>query len=162
MRRKDREVSNMEDIQGIIEKCKICHLAMTDKGMPYVVPLSFGYKINGETLTLYFHSAKTGRKIDTLEQSKAVCFEMAFEGRLGIVENPCASGYFYESIIGFGQAEFVEDDDEKCEALTLLMKHQTKQDFVFTKRQADTVCVFKVVSSDFTGKIKPDPNRQTL
>ena len=162
MRRKDREVSNMEDIRGIIEKCKVCHLAMADKGRPYLVPLSFGYRIDGEKLTLYFHSAKTGRKIDILENSKEVCFEMACECKLGIVENPCNSGYFYESVIGFGKAEFVDNDEEKCEALTLLMKHQANQDFVFTKQQADTVCVFKVVSRDFTGKKKPDPSGRSL
>jgi len=162
MRRKDREVSNMEDIRGIIEKCKVCHLAMADRGLPYVVPLSFGYKIDGDVLTLYFHSAKTGHKIDILRDNSAVCFEMACECKLGLVENPCNSGYFYESVLGFGQAGFVENDDEKCEALTLLMKQQANQDFVFTIQQADTVCVFKVISSDFTGKRKPQPSGQTL
>jgi Predicted flavin-nucleotide-binding protein len=162
VRRKDREVTNMEDIRSIIEKCKVCHLAMTDGAKPYVVPLSFGYKLNDEALTLYFHSAKTGRKIDILSKCKEVCFDMAFEGRLGLFENPCNSGYYFESIIGFGEAEFVDDDDEKCEALTLLMKRQTNKDFVFTKQQADTVCVFKVVSQDFTGKKKPDPSGNAL
>ena len=112
MRRKDREVSNMEDIREIIEKCKVCHLAMADKGMPYVVPLSFGYRIDGVELTLYFHSANEGRKIAILKESGGVCFEMADEGKLGLVEDPCNSGYFYESVIGFGQVEFVDDDDE--------------------------------------------------
>ena len=162
MRRKDREVSNIDDIRGIIEKCKVCHLAMIDKGLPYVVPLSFGYKFDGDKLTLYFHSANEGRKIAILKESSGVCFEMADEGKLGLVENPCNSGYFYESVIGFGQVEFVDDDDEKCEALTLIMKHQTNQDFVFTAKQANTVCVFKAVSVDFTGKKKPDPSGQAI
>ncbi|MDP4094583.1 MAG: pyridoxamine 5'-phosphate oxidase family protein, partial [Bacillota bacterium] len=38
MRRKDREVSDINEIENIIEKCKVCHLAMVDKGLPYVVP----------------------------------------------------------------------------------------------------------------------------
>lgn len=158
MRRKDREVSNFEDIRSIIEKCKVCHLAMVDKGMPYVVPLSFGYKIDENELTLYFHSAKEGRKTDILHENDAACFEMMSEGKLGIVENPCRSGYFFESVIGFGRVEFIENVNEKCEALSRLMRQQTNQNFSFTPEQANTVCVFKIVSKDFTGKKKPEPN----
>ena len=57
MRRKDREVSNLEEIKSIIEKCKVCHLAMVDKGLPYVIPLNFGYKIEDNLLVLFIHSA---------------------------------------------------------------------------------------------------------
>lgn len=158
MRRKDREVSNIEEIKQIIDKCKVCHLAMVDKGLPYVVPLNFGYKIDDNSLTLFFHSAKTGRKLDILKENNAVCFEMACEGKLGFVENPCNSGYYFESVHGFGHVEFVENINEQCDALTLLMKHQSKQDFIFTENQARSVCVYKVVTTDFIGKRKPNLN----
>lgn len=157
MRRKDREISNLDEIEGIISKCKVCHLAMVDKGLPYVVPLSFGYTVEENTLTLYFHSAKTGRKLDILKENNNVCFEMACEGKLGHVENPCNSGYFFESVLGFGKVAFIEGLDEKCKALTLLMRHQANQEFIFTPEQANSVCVYKVATNDFIGKIKPKP-----
>ena len=157
MRRKDREVSTQEGIKNIIEKCKVCHLAMVDKGMPYVVPLNFGYTIDDNALTLFFHSAKTGRKTDILLENNAVCFEMACEGKPGVIEDPCNAGYYFESVLGSGQVEFIENVPEKCNALTLLMKHQSKRDFTFTEKQANSVCVFKVVSTDYAGKRKPNP-----
>lgn len=158
MRRKDREVLDKDEIKSIIEKCKVCHLAMVDNGLPYVVPLNFGYTIYDNSLTLFFHSAKVGRKLDILYKNNSVCFEMAYEGKLVYVDNPCNSDYCFESVHGFGCVEFIEDINEKCNALTLLMKHQSKQDFVFTEKQANSVCVFKVVSTDFIGKKKPNPN----
>ncbi|NLK87907.1 MAG: pyridoxamine 5'-phosphate oxidase family protein [Clostridiaceae bacterium] len=161
MRRKDREVTDINDISSIIDKCKVCHLGMIDKGTPYVVPLNFGYLIDGDSLTLYFHSAKEGRKIDILNDNTSVCFEMSCEGELGLSENPCNSGYYYESVIGFGHAQFVGDIDEKCMSLSLLMKHQSNQDIVFNEQQAGSVCVFKVVSTDFSGKKKPNPRKFT-
>ena len=160
MRRQDREVSDIEGIRGIIEKCKVCHIAMVDEGSPYVVPLNFGYTLEEGVLTLLFHCAKEGRKLDILRRNSAVCFEMAWEGQLGHIENPCKSGYYFESVHGFGRAEFVEDVEEKCRALTLLMKYQAGQDFVYTPQQAGSVCVFKIISTDFTGKKKPNPNAQ--
>ncbi len=162
VRRKDREVTDIGDIMRIIGKCKVCHLAMIDKGVPYVVPLNFGYKIDGDELTLYFHSANEGRKIEILKGNNAVCFEMAYEGKIGLYDNPCNSGYFFESGHGFGKAEFVDDVNEKCEALSLLMKHQANREIVFTKEQAEKVIVFKVTSKDFTGKKKSDPSENSL
>lgn len=158
MRRKDREVSDIDGIINIIEKCKVCHVAMVDNGLPYVVPLNFAYTIKENTLTLYFHSAKTGRKLDILQQNNNVCFEMVCEGKLGHVENPCNSGCFFESVLGFGKIEFIDDVDEKCKALTLLMRYQANQEFSFTPEQANSVCIYKIITKDFIGKKKPTPS----
>ncbi len=160
MRRQDREVSDIAGIREIIGKCKVCHIAMVDEGAPYVVPMNFGYTLEDGMLTLFFHCAKEGRKLDILRRNSAVCFEMAWEGTLGRIENPCSSGYYFESIHGFGRAEFIEDAGEKCRALSLMMKHQSGQEFVYTEQQADSVCVFKIVSTDFIGKKKPNPHLQ--
>ena len=159
MRRKDREVTDPEQIRRILDGCKTCHLAMVDNGLPYLVPLSYAYTMEEGTITLFFHSAKEGRKIGILRDNEAVCFEMCIEGEpIRPSGAPCDSGYYFSSIIGFGRAMFVDDADEKRAALSLLMKHQESIDVSFTPEQAESVCVFKVVSDDFTGKMKPRPS----
>ena len=157
MRRKDREVTAIEGIEEILCKCKTCHVAMVDNGAPYVVPLSYGYKIIGEsTLELFFHSALQGRKLDVLRSNNNVCFEISYEGEPINTDTPCNSGYYYASVIGFGKAEFIEETvEDKCEALSILVKHQTGNDAVFSAAQVESVCVFKIVSTEFTGKCKP-------
>jgi len=155
MRRKDREVTDIREIEEILRLCKTCHVGMIDGDTPYVVPLNYGYRIfNSDTIALYFHSAHEGRKIDVLRRNRRVCFETAYEGEATHPENPCQSGYDYASVIGFGEAVFIEDTDEKREAIAVMYKHQTGEDAAFTAAQADTVCVFKIVSTDFTGKRK--------
>lgn len=37
------------------------------------------------------------------------------------------------------------------------MKHQVGIDVIFNEKQVDTVCVYKVVTNDFTGKKKSRP-----
>lgn len=156
MRRKDREITDMRGIEEILLQCKTCHVAMADGGLPYVVPLSYGYQIlDGNVLELYFHSAAQGQKIDMLKRNPKVCFEMAREGGLIHAETPCDSGYEFASVIGFGDAAFVRDIAEKCSALSILFRHQAGGDVTFTADQAANVCVFKITSTAFTGKKKP-------
>ena len=159
MRRKDREIIDIYGIEEILRHCKTCHVAMVDRGLPYVVPLSFGYRIlDGNVLELYFHSALEGRKLDILRRNNKVCFEMANEGEPVFSENPCNSGYYFASVIGDGEAVFIDNTGEKCRALSVLYKHQTGKDYEFTTEEAETVCVFKITSTDFSGKRKPRPH----
>ena len=155
MRRNDREVTDIKGIEEILRECKMCHVAMVDDRTPYVVPLSYGYKItDGNVLELYFHSALKGRKLDILRHNNKVCFELSLEGEPVHSETPCNSGYYFSSVIGFGEAVFIEDVDEKCSALSIMFRHQADRDVSFTAEQAESVCVFKIVSSDFKGKKK--------
>jgi len=159
MRREDREVTTIKEIEKIILQCKTCHVAMVNEKIPYVVPLSYGYKIlDGNMLELYFHSALEGKKIDILRKSNKVCFEMSYEGEAVYTDNPCNSGYYFASVIGFGDAVFIDDADKKCEALSIMFKHQSGKEVVFTASQVENICVFKIISTDFMGKRKPKSN----
>ena len=158
MRRKEREITDLAGIEEILLQCKVCHVAMVEDGLPYVVPLNYGYQIlEVGGLELYFHSALAGRKLDILRRNSKVCFEMAYEGEPVHAEDHCNSGYYFASVIGFGEAVFIENAGPKCAALSSIFKHQTGRDVIFTAKQAQSVCVFKIVSMDFTGKKKPRP-----
>ena len=155
MRRKDREVTDITGIEEILLECKTCHIAMFDDDFPYIVPMSYGYKIiDGNTLELYFHSALEGKKLDLMKQNNKVCFSVTHEGDPIHSENLCSSGLYFASVIGFGDAVFVEDPSEKCEALSEVFRRQTGREVAFTIEQAASVCVFKIVSKDFRGKKK--------
>ena len=161
MRRSDREVNDIKQLQKILNECKVCHVAMVDEGYPYVIPLNYAYELEENTLTLYFHCAKEGRKINILHQNNNVCFEMCIEGApVNAHINPCNSGYYFSSILGFGKVEFISETSEKKRILSLLLKHQANLDVTFNEAQASSVCIFKIATQDFTGKIKVNPNNK--
>ena len=169
----DREVTGDENIAKIIEQCTTCHVAMVDDAnadLPYVIPLSFGYSLEGGVLELYFHCAHVGKKLDCIRKNPNVAFSMCVENRIEIHEdNYCKSGRFYASVVGQGKAEIVEDNAEKCRGLSLLMERQAagaphgsssaqstqsaaSHKFEFTP--APAVTIFKITSTNFTGKAK--------
>lgn len=88
MRRKDREVKDMDGIFDIVERCNVVHLGMVDNGKPYVVALNFGYEREGNGLILYLHCAMEGRKIDILLRQSRRIFpdglrERVYRGDIG-------------------------------------------------------------------------------
>ncbi|MDR1702266.1 MAG: pyridoxamine 5'-phosphate oxidase family protein [Sporomusaceae bacterium] len=152
MRRSDREVTGLEDIEAIIAKCKVCRLGLLDGKEVYIVPLNFGYTFNGAQLSLYFHSAQAGRKLDLLRQNNNVCFEMDGAHKLIAAIEACRHSYEYESVIGNGTAEFIQADADKITALKIIMRHQTGREFDFDTGAAANIEIFKISSTSFTAK----------
>jgi nitroimidazol reductase NimA-like FMN-containing flavoprotein (pyridoxamine 5'-phosphate oxidase superfamily) len=137
----------------IIGSCTVCRLGMAKDNMPYIVPMSFGFTIEKDLLTLYFHCANEGMKLEFLKSNPLVCFEMDVFGKFTAGESACSGGMSYQSVIGFGKAEFVTDPKEKNEALLSILYHYTgKRDHEISKDALNKTEVFKVISNEFTGK----------
>lgn len=154
MRRKDREVTNEQELLQILSECKVCRVAVQDEAGLYIVPLNFGYRYQQKKLTLYFHSAKEGRKVRAFAQNPKIAFETDCGHKLIEGNNACEYGYAFKSIIGSGQISIVDNPEEKKTALAELMKHQTGKNFEFDDSMAGSVLVYKVDVENFTGKQK--------
>ena len=49
--RREREVTDLQEIIGILDRAKIVHVGMIDEDMPYVVPMNYGYTMEDGKLT---------------------------------------------------------------------------------------------------------------
>ena len=160
--RREREVTDINEILGILDRAKIVHVGMIDADSPYVVPMNYGYTMENGKLTLYLHGAKEGRKLDILHQNPKVFIEIdtdivPFEGITA-----CHYGVGYSSVMGEGIAELVEDAEGKREALSILMKTQTGKDFTFDDRMVSVVTCIKICVTDFTAKKRPLPMQASI
>ena len=54
MRRKDREITDFQEILEIIRKCDVCRIALNDEEFPYMVPLNFGMDVQGDQIYFYW------------------------------------------------------------------------------------------------------------
>lgn len=152
MLRKDREVTDIAEILGVIDRCKVLRLGFCDEGEVYIVPMNFGYTYENGELTFYFHGALKGRKFDIMRKNPKVGFEMdcdtvPYEGEL-----PCQYGMEFSSVIGTGEASLLEEPQQKMEAMKILMKTQTGKDFTFNERLVSVINVFRVKAISFTCK----------
>ena len=154
MRRKDKEISGTDEKLEIIAKCKVCRLGLSENNYPYIIPLNYGYSRDDGKLTLYFHSAPDGRKIDIIRKNNNACFEIDCDTNLIEGENPCNYSYEFKSIIGFGKIVLLSTKDEKINGLNYLMKQQTGKDIKhgFSENELKNVVVFKIQVDEFSGK----------
>ncbi len=149
MRRSDREIVDRADMESIILKSPICRLAMCEGGIPYVVPLCFGY----EEGTLYFHSASVGRKLEMLRRNNKVCFEMDIDQELIRPRDSSSScSMRYRSVIGYGEASFIDDPAEKRKALDVIMRHYSQAPLAYPEDILVRTTIFKVRVESMTGK----------
>jgi len=154
MRRQDREITDIGEKINVIKKCKVCRIGLSENNVPYIVPLNYGYSFENGVLTLFFHSALEGKKLDILKNNNNACFEIDCDTKLVEAENACNYGYAFKSIIGYGKVVILENTDEKIHGLTMIMKHQTDKETVyeFTHEQVKNICVYKMLVESFTGK----------
>lgn len=148
MRRTDKEITDHGEIEQIIRAAVVCRLAMVDDGMPYVVPLNFGY---GEGC-LYFHCAAAGRKLAILQRNDRVCFLFDLDHQLVRGEQACQWGMRYRSVIGFGQATLVTERAEKRHGLSMIMAQYGAGTSDFPDQALADITMFKVTIETMTGK----------
>ena len=159
MTKRELQVTDLSEIKAILDRAKVLHLGLAVEGEPYVVPMNYGYVMEGEKLTLYLHSAVRGKKLDMMKANPRVFFELdcdwvSFEG-----EKPCQYGLAYSSVMGRGEATLVEDVEEKMQAMTYLMKTQTGKDFSFNEQLVSIVAVVRIDVSEYTAKHRPIPEK---
>lgn len=150
MRRKDKEIRNKSQIETIIRAATVCRLAIMDGLQPYIVPLCFGYRDD----TFYFHSANAGKKLELLRHNNRVCFELETDCAVIKGDRACEWGMTYKSVIGVGEAEFLEDPHDKRRSLKWIMQQYagTDIDGDYNDSVLRNTVVFRVRVAHMTGK----------
>ena len=151
--RREREVTDRDEILHILDESKIVHVGLVDEDEPYVIPMNYGYFME-DGLTIYIHSATKGYKLDLIRKNPKVFLEMEcdvvpIEGKMA-----CQYGMAYRSLMARGTAEIIEDVEEKKQAMSILMKTQTGKEFVFNEKLVSIVSVIKVKITEYTAKAR--------
>ena len=153
MRRKDKCISDSDEIEEILSSAKIGRLGTSCNDKPYITPLNFVYT-KGKIL---LHSANSGHKLDNIRANANVCFEVEDVGSPVIKEPICASTVLYRSVIIFGTIHILPDKSEKIKALKQLVEKYTGKPFLgsFTDSILGRVVVLEITIEEMTAKMSP-------
>ncbi len=102
-----------ETVYRILDEAKICHVGFIYEGYPVVIPTIFGRKED----VIFLHGAVGSRMLKTLEQGVDVSINVTHLDGLVLARSAFHHSMNYRSVVIFGKAELVTDDEEKLTAL---------------------------------------------
>ncbi len=153
IRRKDRELKG-ERITELLLTGEYGFLSMgaSLNGYAYGIPLSYAY--DKESNTLYFHCAPEGQKTDELKRNDKVCF--CIVGKTEPIGKQFTT--LYESVIIFGTAIPIKNEEEKRKAMRLLVKKYSpgyeEAGEKYMDKSWNRTSTFKITVEHITAKAK--------
>ncbi len=166
-RKADRGHYDRETIYKIIDQTFICHVGFVVEGQPFVIPTLHGRQDD----QLILHGSPASRLIQYAKTGQPMCVEMTILDGLVLAKTLLNHSVNYRSVVLFGTAALVADQDAKLQALKCLTEHITPGRWdearLPTRREMDTTAVLKMNIENASAKIrtggpKDDPADQDL
>ena len=104
---------------------------------------------------MYIHSSREGKKLDLLRKNNRVCVEFDIDDEITRTDRACTWGFKYKSVIGFGRASFIDDNESKCRAFDIIVQHYTGEpsaNYEYKKSSLDDSLIIKIEIENLTGK----------
>ena len=121
MRRKERQRDESFAWDVLKEAPFVTVSMIGEDGAPYSVPVNA--VVDDAYRVLYFHCAKSGRKLDALRANPAV--SVCAVSRAAVIPGDFTTDY--TSAILRGRAEIVEDEGERVKAILLLVEELARE-----------------------------------
>ena len=149
MRRKRQQLGEAECIDILERNTSGVLAVLGDEDYPYAVPLSYVYYDN----KIYFHCAKSGHKLDAIKKCDKVSF-CVIDQDLVV---PQKYTTYFRSVIAYGQACIIEQEDEIRSALEKLAVKYYPDDSrenreAMMKKEYPALCMIRVEIVHMTGK----------
>jgi nitroimidazol reductase NimA-like FMN-containing flavoprotein (pyridoxamine 5'-phosphate oxidase superfamily) len=154
MRRNDREISDNQKVEEIIQKADVCRIAFASSNVPYIVTMNFGY-VSHPLKTLFFHCAPVGKKLNMIRQNNYVCFEMDTDHQILKGAKGCDWGMKFSSIVGYGNISVVTEKAERIRGLNSIMAHYGGEgEYTYDDKVLEKTTILMLKILEMTGKRK--------
>ena len=149
IRRNKKQILPKEECDAILDKMTSGVLCVLGDGdYPYGVPISYAYR-DGK---LYFHGMPVGHKFDAMKKHDKASFTVIETDHIVPEEYTT----YFRSVIVFGRIKFLDDPEEKTDALLKLVDkysadfREGSMDEINSKLKA--VSIFVLEPEHITGK----------
>lgn len=121
----EREIFDTDLLCAILDMIDTVHVGIHDEVYPYVVPLSFGYRMDEDNLIIYLHCARKGYKLMLMEKNPHLCCTFsAFSNFPKKIYK--GHRHDFRSVMAFGVARKVSPQSEPLEfaqGIRALLQH---------------------------------------
>lgn len=142
---------------AIIDEARVCHVGFTLKDHPYVVPMAVARR--GSDLLI--HGSVASRLMKGLSGGLPCCVTITHLDELVLARSSFHSSMNYRSVMVFGKAMAIVDEDEKTEALDRLVEHLLPGRLAdlrpSTRKELNATTILKLPIETFSVKSRSGP-----
>ena len=146
-----------ETIYRILDNSFLCHVGFNHDNYPVVIPTLYGRLDD----VVYIHGSSASRMLRDLSKGIDVCLTITKVHGLVLARSAFNHSMNYESVVLFGKAELIEDNDEKMEALKCISDNvlmgRWEEARLPTPKEMKATKVLKVPIDEASAKIRTGP-----
>lgn len=117
-----RGVYERELVYQILDEGLICHVGFAIEGRPFVIPTGYA-RVQDQ---LYIHGSQASRMLRTLKSRVEACVTVTLLDGLVLARSAFHHSMNYRSVVVFGNANLVDNADEKLSALRAFSEHMIR------------------------------------
>jgi len=116
-RRHDRGFYDQATVHALLDSAALCHVSYVIDGQPYCTPTLYWR----EGTRLYWHGSSASRMLRNLSTGEPACLTVAHLDSLVLARCGFNHSADYRSVMAFGKARLVSDQEEKERALVMMV-----------------------------------------
>lgn len=155
-----KELEDRAKIDEVIRRHNTCFVGMIDlNGLPYVLPMNFGY--DGDTI--YLHSGPESNCLKALALNPNVCVTFNQDSEVVYQTKEVACSYRMKgtSVICRGKVVLEEDIAEKIKCLNIIMSQYSDLDFKYSEPAVRNVVIWKIKVDEVAARVFGIPHRNS-
>ncbi len=111
-----REVNTTENVYEILDAGFLCTIAFVHQGQAMMIPTTYGRKDD----VLYFHGSTKNFMMNEALKNEQICVSVTHLDGLVLAKTLFNTSANYRSVVLFGKAQLVDNEQERMEALEII------------------------------------------
>lgn len=121
MRHAERGRYDLDTIKGILDEGMVCHVAFSQSGQLFNIPMIYARNEN----TIFLHTSIKSRIYEVLSSGTDICVTVTLVDGIVLAKSAFHSSLNYRSVILFGKSAPIEETGEKLEVARLITEKIT-------------------------------------
>ena len=117
-----REMNDVENVHAILDAGFLCHFAFQHQGQTMMIPTAYG-RIEDN---LYLHGSTKNFMLNQILDGQTICISVTHLDGIVLAKSLFHTSVNYRSIVLFGRAVLVEDENERINGMKMITENIVK------------------------------------
>ncbi len=117
-----REMNDEESVKSILDAGFLCHVAFQHQGQSMMIPTAYGRKEED----IYLHGSTKNFMLNQILDGQTICISVTHLDGIVLAKSLFHTSVNYRSVILYGKAVLVEDENERIEGMKVITENIIK------------------------------------